>query len=55
MSEHVVTYTIVPFGARYRCTILVDNYPIEKNFFYHVRDAEVWCRKQVATLQANLK
>ena len=55
MSQHVVTYTIVPFGARYRATILVDNYPIEKNFFYHMRDAEVWARKQVATLQANLK
>ena len=55
MSQHVVTYTIVPFGARYRCTILVDGYSIEKNFFYHMRDAEVWARKQVATLQANLK
>lgn len=54
MSEHVVTYTIVPFGTRYRVTILVDNYPIEKNHFYHMRDAERWARERLAALQAQL-
>ena len=54
MSNHVVTYTIAPFGSRYRCTILVDSYPIEKNFFYHMRDAEAWCQRQVEYLKTQL-
>ena len=54
MANHQVTYTITAFGARWRCQILVDGYPVNKNHFYHMRDAEMWCRQQVEILRTQL-
>jgi len=54
VGQHEVTYSIVPFGTRYRCTIYIDTYPVEKNHFYYSRDAEAWVRNRCEKLREEL-